>query len=129
MEKVLSFSQGVTAYTETHLAARNFAQRTRREYLTDLQQLEEYLQTVGMTTVQGVQRSHLDGFLAALDRQALASTTRRRKVAAIRSFFGFLADAGHRQGNPAADIVPPDLESSQPRYLTQREYERLRHAA
>src|SRR2546421_5267982 len=35
----------------------------------------------------------------------------------------------HRTGNPAADVVPPDLDPSEPRYLTQQEYERLRRAA
>src|SRR3954454_5625701 len=129
MEKALVFAAAVSAYRETYLASRNFAPRTRREYLTDLRQLGEYLAETGVTTVQAVQHTHLAGFLASLDRQAHASSTRRRKVAVVRSFFRFLAGAGLRTGDPAADLVPPALAWSQPRYLTQGEYERLRYAA
>jgi site-specific recombinase XerD len=48
-------------------------------------------------------------------------------VAAIRSFFLFLEDAGrgHRVGNPAGKLVPPEREWNQPRYLTEQEYKRL----
>src|SRR4051812_19078694 len=129
MEKALVFAAAVSAYRETYLASRNFAPRTRREYLTDLRQLGEYLAQTGMTTAQAVQHTHLAGFLASLDRQAHASSTRRRKVAVVRSFFRFLASAGLRTGDPAQDLVPPALGWSQPRYLTQVEYERLRYAA
>src|SRR4051794_8906186 len=117
MKKPLLFHQAITAYADTHLASRNFALRTRREYLTDLRQLEEYLTHSGVTQVQAVQRTHLEGFLASLDRQAQASSTRRRKVAVVRSFFRFLESAGLRTGDPAADLVPPVLAWRQPRYL------------
>ncbi|WP_448620066.1 tyrosine-type recombinase/integrase [Geodermatophilus sp. URMC 65] len=129
MNSPLTFSDALTAYSETRLASRNYARRTRREYLTDLRQLGEYLALVGVTTIDAVQRRHLEGFLAQLDRQVLTNTTRRRKLAVIRSFFQFLEQAGHRTGNPAADVVPPHLDPRQPRYLTQGEYERLRLAA
>jgi integrase/recombinase XerD len=128
MDRPLSFASALTAYKDTYLASRNFARRTRQEYLTDLRQLAEYLGNSGVTVVQQVKRSHLEGFLAHLDRDARTNNTRRRKVAAVRSFFQFLQDAGLRTGNPAADVIPPDLEPSEPRYLTQQEYERLRRA-
>src|SRR4051794_4386711 len=124
----ITLPEGITAYKETYLASRNFAMRTRQEYLTDLRQLAEYLESVGVRTVHRVQRAHLDGFLAHLDHQALSSSTRRRKFAAVRSFFRFLEGVG-RAGNPAADVIAPALEPNQPRYLTKLEYERPRRAA
>jgi site-specific recombinase XerD len=66
-------------------------------------------------TAQQVERRYLEGFLAQLDRRALTNTTRRRMLAAVRSFFQLLTDAGYRTGNPAADVVPPDPELKQPR--------------
>src|SRR3954470_6249882 len=102
----VTVEQGLMDYEHHHLAARNYAARTRREYLTDLRQLGEYLEGSGVTHVQAVQRTHLEGFLASLDRQAQASSTRRRKVAVVRSFFRFLERAGLRTGDPAADLVP-----------------------
>jgi len=116
----------LTAYKDVFLAGRNLAPRTRKEYLTDLAQLSTYLATAaGVSTVQAATRTHLEGFLASLDQQQLTGSTRRRKVAAIRSFFLFLEDAGHRVGNPAGKLVPPEREWNQPRYLTEQEYKRL----
>jgi integrase/recombinase XerD len=129
MEDPILLFPAVDLYRDTHLASRNFALRTRREYLTDLRQLVDYLQRSKVLTVQQVQRRHLEGFLAHLDRQALTNNTRRRKLAVVRSLFGFLQNAGYRTGDPAEDVVPPDLGPRQPRYLTKGEYERLRRAA
>ena len=127
--KELSLDDARTTYEEEHLTRRSFAPRTRREYLTDLTQLCKYLSSLGVSTVQRVQRSHLEGFLGHLDRQGLTGSTGRRKLAVMRSFFQFLKVSGYRTGNPAEDVIPPPLEVNQPRYLTQREYERLRWAA
>src|SRR4051812_26232167 len=126
MDRSISLTSALITYKDTHLAARNFSPRTRREYLTDLQQLVDCLNGIKVLTVQQVQRTHLEGFLPHLDHQALSNTTRRRKLSVIRSFFGFLQESGHRTGNPAQDIIPPALDVSAPRYLTQHEYERLR---
>jgi integrase/recombinase XerD len=128
MSNYLDLQEAVTAYEEVRLASRNFAPRTRREYLTDLGQLSEYLRSCGTVRVDQVQRHHLEGFLAELDHLALTGNTRRRKLAAVRSFFQFLEEAGYRKGNPTVDVVPPELEVIPPRYLTQGEYERLRRA-
>jgi integrase/recombinase XerD len=125
----LAIEQAVAAYKEIYLAGRDFAPRTRREYLTDLRQLDDYLLTAGVKTIEEVKRIHLERFVASLDHQALTPSTRRRKVAAVRSFFQFLKQAGYRIGNPAAELVPPELDWSQPRYLTEREYKRLLHEA
>src|SRR4051794_18087436 len=102
MSNELSLADAIIVYKETHLASRNFAQRTRQEYLTDLGQLAEYLEGVSVRSIEQVQRRHLEGFLAQLDRLALAGTTRRRKLAAVRSLFQFLQGQGVTTGNPAA---------------------------
>jgi hypothetical protein len=47
------------------------------------------------------------------------------RVAAVHSFFLFLEDAGHRIGNPAANLVPRQREWNQLRYLTEREYKQF----
>src|SRR4051794_36191159 len=107
MTKESPLADAIVSYKETHLASRNFAQRTRREYLTDVRQLVEYLGKIKVGTIEQVERRHLEGFLATLDRNALSNTTRRRKLSVVRSFFGFLEQAGYRTGNPAQDVIPP----------------------
>ncbi len=88
----------------------------------------EYLQSVGVTTVNAVRRIHVEGFLAQHDREGVTNNTRRRKLAAVKSLFKFAEESDYRKGNPAADVIPPVLERNQPRYLTKPEYERLQRA-
>jgi site-specific recombinase XerD len=128
MPLLFSFSQVLDAYHEIHLASRNAAPGTREDYRIDLRQLGEYLHSVGVTTVNAVNRIHIEGFLADLDGQGVTNNTRRRKLAAVKSFFKFAEESGYRKGNPAAAVIPPSLERNQPRYLTKPEYERLRRA-
>src|SRR5207237_1004644 len=54
--------------------------------------------------------------------------TRRRKVASIRSFFGFQHDAGVIPDDPARKLIPPARERLQPRVLTETEYKHLQLA-
>src|SRR5512144_115907 len=124
-KSALTLEQALTAYQETYLASRNLAPRTRIEYRTDLRQVCEFLSSCGVSTAQAVERTHLERFLARLDQLGLGGAIRRRKVASIRSFFLFLENAGHRRGNPASKLVPPERERNQPRFLTEREYKQL----
>ena len=55
--------------------------------------------------------------------------TRRRSIAAIRSFFAFLVNEGIITRSPAADLLPSERETHPPRVLTEEEYTRLRGAA
>ncbi len=113
-------------YQSIFLPACNLAQRSRREYLTDLRDLFEYLVIkASLTRPDQVTRPHLEGFLAELDRRGLAGSTRRRKVASIRSFFGFLEYQGLIQQSPARKLIPPRRDHLQPRVLTEGEYKRL----
>jgi integrase/recombinase XerD len=74
------------------------------------------------------QRVHLQGFLSSLAGQSLTASTRRRKLAAVRSFFRFLNETSGRAGDPAEELVPPERPEAQPRYLTTAECHRLRLA-
>jgi site-specific recombinase XerD len=73
--------------------------------------------------VDRVERRDLEGYLASLDSRGLAGSYRRRKVAAIRSFFGFLYQQGFVARSPAAE--PKDAEEAARRGSE----ERLEHAS
>ena len=76
-----------------------------------------------------VQRRHLGGYLAHCGALGHAASTRRRSVAAIRSFFAFLVAEGTIRHSPAELLLPPERETRPPRVLTEDEYTRLRAAA
>src|SRR5262249_13521374 len=124
-----SFTEAIARYGE-HLAARNFAQNTRTSYTSDLQGFVAFLRDHSLVSHPAdVDRPDLEAFLTELDRQGLAGPSRRRKVAALRSFFAFLEEHGHLSATPSVKLIPPAREERQPRVLTEAEYKRLIEAA
>src|SRR5512134_2283538 len=125
-EASLTLAEAQEKFLQDHLIGRGFAAKTQRNYQIDVGQLCEFLQTrCGVRTVQPVRLRHLESYLSHLEQQGRTSATRRRKVAAIRSFFRFLQEDGHRADNPAENLLPPERVDRQLRYLTEREYRRL----
>jgi site-specific recombinase XerD len=125
----LNLSEALVLYQTQFLTSRNLAQRSRREYTDDISDLIEFLQDkCRIDRPDRIERVHLEGYLAELDCRGLAGSTRRRKVASIRSFFGFLQDRGVVPQSPALRLIPPVREYQPPRVLTEGEYTRLREA-
>lgn len=113
-------------YRVEYLAARNLAPKTREEYTRDLTQLCSFLATEARVThPDALAKQHVERFLATLDARGLTGATRRRKVAAIRSFCAFLTDAGLTQQNLALRLAPPAREEEERRVLSEAEYKRL----
>src|SRR4051794_35207482 len=107
-------------YRDLFLTSRNLAARTRHEYSADLQDLITFLdERCFIHSLSSVEKKHLEGYLAELDRRGFAGSTRRRKVASIRSLFWFLEEQGLLTLNPARRLVPPAREHRQPRVLTE----------
>jgi site-specific recombinase XerD len=129
MPAATSLSDTLLLYETEYLAARNLAFRSRQEYLNDLKDLLSFLTGgQGITDPVKVTKQHLERYLAELDRRGFAGSTRRRKVASIRSFFSFLQDAGIIQLSPALKLIPPERERNEPRVLSEGEYKGLLEA-
>jgi integrase/recombinase XerC len=117
-------------YAGGYFRLRNFAQATRRRYLSDQLLFVRYLKgTCGVSRVTEVERAHIVEYLSQTERSGLAGRTRARKLAALRSFFGYLEDAGRIPASPVRGIPRPKQEAKVPRVLTEAEYGRLRVAA
>jgi site-specific recombinase XerD len=128
-EAEADFNSALEQYRSEYVAARNLARRTRTEYLADLRQAIDFLTSqLQLSHPSQVERRHLESFLAELDRRELKGSSRRRKVAALRSFFGYLYQNELVTTDPTAKLIPPEREYFQPRVLTETEYQRLQLA-
>jgi len=117
-------------YDEWLATTRQFAERSKREYQDDVSNLVEYLESrCHVRSATAVQRQHLTGFLAHCAGVGHAVSTRRRSVAAIRSFFAFLVQERVLRDSPARLLLPPERETRPPRVLSEAEYRKLRSAA
>jgi site-specific recombinase XerD len=119
-------TNGAIALFETvGMPARNLAVRTRHEYLNDLSDLARFLEGTGIVSIAVVSLTHLESYLAELDRRGHKSSTRNRKAHSIKAFFSFLERQGVLTANPAARLKPPRQHKREPRFLSEEEYRRL----
>lgn len=121
--------QALDEYKDIYLASRNFAQRTRVEYLNDLDDLIRFLEQLGIRRVGEIGLPQLERYLAELDHRGLAGLTRKRKVVSIRSFLWYLYQDRYISINLAKRLIPPLAEARSPRYLTKSECDRLLEAS
>ncbi len=124
----LTIETALHLFETVYMASRNLAQRTRAEYKEDVTQLVAFLTKRGISQLREVSLSHLQLFMAELDSRGLSGVTRRRKTASIKSWFNFLTTAGLLRHNPAQQLIPPEREYKEPRFLTTQEYRALLRA-
>lgn len=119
------FQLYLDTYNVEHLPARNYAPGTRAMYAAEVRLFLLFVEEIGLEQLTQVQRRHIEAYLARLDSQGYADTTRRRKLSVIKSFTAWLAQNRVVAIDPAADIIPPRLQWKRPRVLTEEEYRRL----
>ena len=92
----------LTAF-ERHLRAeRSLSPHTVRAYLGDVSSLLEHARRAGVQAPEGLQATHLRGWLASQHSSGAARTTLARRGAAARTFTAF----AHRRGWLATDPGP-----------------------
>ncbi len=101
----------------THLRDyRDCSERTVEAYRKDGEAFVEFLRSEGVTTLETVERHHAHRFAARLSH--LAPATIRRKVYALRSWFGYLVDIGVLEANPVASVELPKRRPNPPKVPT-----------
>ncbi len=95
---------------------RGAAAATKRAYASDLAELAEWATARGADPGE-LRYRDLRGFAAQLSQRGLAKSSVGRKLAAVRTFHGFLVDAGHADSNPAELLPTPKKEQRLPRTL------------
>ena len=121
----ITLRRALEDYKTVYMAYRNLAERTRVEYLNDLNDLVSFLERIGKSRVEKIDLFHLERYLAELDQKGYTGSTRKRKAIVIRSFFNFLYQGGYISNNVACQLIPAFPDNRSPRFLTQNEQERL----
>lgn len=103
-------------------AERGISIHTERSYLSDLEQLFDFL---GERDITKVDHLVLREFVAHLVRLKTKKSSIARKLSAIRAFFKYLSRTGLIKNNPARLIATPKQERRLPSVLTVDEAEQL----
>lgn len=108
MNKIITLNKALKEYKEIFLASRNYALRTRREYISDISNLIKYTKDVyKIENINSVERDHLQNYFAYLDKKGLKGVTRRRKTYSIKSFFRYLKSKDYISTDILSSLIPP----------------------
>jgi len=99
---------------------RGSSAHTLRAYERELYSFTAYLvQTFGAgVRVKSIEHQHIRGYLGTLYEKGLSKASAARALAAIRSWFKWLARTGHVEQSPAALVSTPKLPKHLPRVPT-----------
>lgn len=99
---------------------RSVSQATKRAYGTDLRELAAWATDRGSDPAD-VRYRDLRKFAAMLSERGLRKSSVARKLAAVRSFYTNLVEAGAAEANPAELLPTPKQEQRLPRALGREE--------
>lgn len=113
------------------LTARNVSTHTITAYNSDIRQFIEWIHANNFTIsrVDQVEKADIIEYLSFLASRSHSGVTRRRKLAALRTFFQHLVASEILPSSPAATIAMPKKERKQIVYLRPDEYNRMLAAA
>jgi site-specific recombinase XerD len=101
---------------DEQLRARGLAEKTRRAYGVDLQQLAEWA-TAHDLDPGDLGPRELRRFAGVLSERRAGKSTVARKLAAIRTFYGSLVERGELDANPADLVSSPKRDAYLPQVL------------
>jgi len=104
---------------------KNASNNTIAAYRNDLAQFQQFVTAKGMTNWVGIRGDSIVEYVEALRGKQYKDATVARKVAAVKSFFGFLTAEGQVDGDPTEQLKSPQVGKSLPRALTVREVDEL----
>ncbi|GAH47975.1 unnamed protein product [marine sediment metagenome] len=102
---------------------KGFSQGTIEAYQLDIEKgLFPFLHQRGKSEIKEVTKADIRAYLDyTATSRGNSSTTRARKLAAIKSFFNYLVENEELEVSPAVSIKSPRIPEKEPEYLTDEE--------
>lgn len=109
-----------------HLKGRNRAAATILAYGKDIEQLINFLITVGKENADDIKTEDLKLFMDKLNKENYTPKSISRKTNSTKTFFKFLKTSNLTPDDPARGLEHPKFENKPPRILSELEYRALR---
>lgn len=104
---------------------RGLAKNTLESYGRDLHQYLEYLQQKKNLSLANTTQATVIGYLLQLQARGKATATLSRSLAAIKSYYHYMARENRIERDPTVNLDAPKQEKRLPRVLSVTEVERL----
>jgi integrase/recombinase XerD len=115
----------IQQFLEYIAVEKGYSSNTLAAYRNDLSQFVAYLEPRVSRWDKVSRDTIIDYIMVMKSGQEYASSTVARKVAAIKSFFHYLADRGELQDDPTATLDSPKVRKRLPKAISQDDLERL----
>lgn len=93
---------------------KNASKHTIRNYAIDLNTFLAYLKKINCNGFEGIERSHIRGFLAEMTIEQRNKRTIARRVSSLKTFFRYLCNEKLRESNPMDEIEGPKIDKKIP---------------
>ncbi|MEM1345938.1 MAG: site-specific tyrosine recombinase XerD [Pseudomonadota bacterium] len=125
----MSVSRGWTgAFLEAMRAEQSASDNTIMAYARDVADFSAYLAGCGLDAATAT-RQDIEAYVAALEADGLAVSTRARRLSAIRQFYRFAWSEGWREDDPSARIRGPAPRRTPPKALDEAAVRKLLETA
>jgi len=121
-----SVRKGMKDFLHFLWAEKGASANTVAAYRSDIQQLADFIGGRGRTNGwEGLDRAAIQDFILDLKERSYSEASVARKVAAVRSFFAFLAAEGTITVNPTEGLTSPRLGRTLPKAISPSEVDEL----
>lgn len=120
-----SLAEAISGFLRACEAERDLSPHTVAAYRRDLEQLGEWLERSGVTSLEGLDRRMLRRYVAFMDTRKLARRSIARKVSAVRSLLNWAVTHGLVETNAAEDVPVPAPHRSLPKVVRASDAARL----
>src|SRR3990172_2576829 len=109
---------------------KGYSGNTLEAYENDLSQFKEFIESRSsgkglLPRLEEVDKDTLIGYMLHFKEKEYSSSTVARKIAAIKSFFGFLVEEGRLSTDPTENLGFPKVGKSLPKTLSMAEVNQL----
>ena len=98
---------------------------TIMSYKRDISHYIAFLNEKGISDIKKTNRTTVLTYLLLLQKQGRAAATISRRLASLRSFYGYIQDSGIRMKDPTLNLEAPKVSRKVPGILTTQETELL----
>lgn len=109
-----------------HLKEKGRASATILAYGNDVGQFHEFLTNTGISSLEDVEKEHIEQFKADLLKKKYTTKSVARKLNSIKTYFRYLESNNIISSNPTQGVSHPKYVLTPPRILTRMEYRSLR---
>jgi len=117
--------EGIEGFLTFLSEERGFSPNTIAAYRNDLYQLARFVENRAVGQWSDIDHSRILGYFLSLRERSYALSTMARKVAAMRTFFGFQIAKGVIEQDPTKGLSRPQVRKSLPKVISVHEVEEL----